>query len=82
VSLNDLQFLFGKCLAGKLMERPSKHQLPGKHTGRHFTGEEIDSLCMPHPAGTKLVRRFIRQSGKESTYNRRLYAYLTGHQYK
>lgn len=35
-----------------------------------------------HPAGTKLVRRFIRQSGTESVHNRRLYAELTGHQYR
>ena len=34
-----------------------------------------------HPASTKLVRRFIRSSGKESTHWRRRYAVLTGQQY-
>lgn len=34
-----------------------------------------------HPAGTKLVRRFIRHSGKESTFWRTAYAALTGKQY-
>lgn len=34
-----------------------------------------------HPPGTKLVRQFIRQSGKESTFWRNAYAVLTGKQY-
>ena len=34
-----------------------------------------------HPVGTKLVRRFIRGSGKESTFWRGAYAELTGKQY-
>lgn len=38
-------------------------------------------LARDHPAGTKLVRRFIRKSGKESTFWRNAYAALTGRQY-
>lgn len=34
-----------------------------------------------HPAGTKLVRRFIRGSGFESTHWRSAYAALTGKHY-
>jgi|HubBroStandDraft_4_1064222.scaffolds.fasta_scaffold240033_2 hypothetical protein len=71
----NMLMVFGKCLAAKFMAAPSKSQMPGKHYW-------ADNCKEPHPAGTKLVRRFIRQSGKESTYNRRLYAYLTGHQYR
>jgi len=35
----------------------------------------------PHPAGTKLVRRFIRHSGRESIYWRDLYRQMTGASY-
>lgn len=35
----------------------------------------------PHPAGTKLVRRFIRTSGRESLHWRQLYKHLTGKDY-
>ena len=34
-----------------------------------------------HPGGTKIVRQFIRQSGRESTFWRNAYATLTGRQY-
>jgi len=35
-----------------------------------------------HPAGTRLVRSFIRRSRGEATAYRLLYAQLTGHQYQ
>lgn len=38
-------------------------------------------LKRDHPTGTKLVRRFIRQSGGEATFWRNAYAALTGKQY-
>lgn len=34
-----------------------------------------------HPTGTKIVRQFIRKSGRESTFWRSAYAALTGKQY-
>lgn len=62
--------LFGRAIMAKLtrgMERPGKHNAARRGT--------------VNPPGTKFVRRCIRNSGRESTYNRQLYAYLTGHQY-
>ena len=44
-------------------------------------GENEPLLKRTHPAGTKLVRGFIRHSGKESKYWREAYADLTGKHY-
>ncbi len=35
----------------------------------------------PNPAGTKLVKRFIRDASNEATAYRRTYAAMTGQQY-
>lgn len=56
---------------------PGRRPLPRWY--RLAEGSEL--LERDHPAGTKLVRRFIRKSGKESTFWRNAYAELTGKQY-
>jgi hypothetical protein len=69
---SGLKELFGRAIVARLVKtgltRPSKHRRPACcHT--YF-----------HPAGTKLVRRFIRRARGEQTEYRRIYAALTGHQ--
>lgn len=91
-SLKDLQELFGRAMFAKLRETPTRHQLPGKHSGKHYArikhvegmkdeDEEVSCFAADHPAGTKLVRRFIRRGNSENTAMRQKYAQLTGHQY-
>jgi hypothetical protein len=65
---NDLLGIFGAAIRARLQEGGYR---PGKHATRG----------QPHPAGTKLVRRFIRRSGTEATYWRKAYRALTGHHY-
>lgn len=69
---DDLLGIFGAAIRARLREElqeegygPSKHSTPGH--------------C--NPAGTKLVRRFIRQAGTEATYWRQCYRALTGRHY-
>lgn len=65
---NDLLGIFGAAIRARLQEgdySPGKYSTPGH--------------C--NPAGTKLVRRFIRQSGTEATYWRQCYRALTGRHY-
>jgi hypothetical protein len=76
LTLGGLLELFGRAFMAKFQEAPTKSQIPGKHFGKHHECEFV------HPPTTKIVRSFIRGSGRESTYNRQLYARLTGHQYK
>lgn len=45
-------------------------------------GEDQPLVERDHPAGTKLTRRFIRTSSRESTFWRNRYANLTGKQYE
>lgn len=79
-TMADLHEIFGLAIKGKIVEKPTRHQIPGKH----FTGSRHADGSYPekNPTLTKLVRQFIRHSGLESAYNRSLYAVLTGHQYK
>jgi hypothetical protein len=79
-TMADLHEIFGLAIKGKIMEKPTRHQMPGKH----FTGSRHADGSYPakNPTLTKLVRMFIRTSGGESSYNRSLYAVLTGHQYQ
>jgi hypothetical protein len=87
----DLLVILGEAFKAKFREAPTRHQIPGKHAGGHHARIQMTHVDgMPdedfpcrghHPAGTKLLRRFIRQSGRESTANRRAYTKLTGHQY-
>lgn len=83
MSVNDLNALFGACMLGKLRaphgyhisKRPQRQRAcPRK--GHRAGGGELN------PTPTKLVRRFIRTSGREATYNRQLYATMAGHQYE
>lgn len=86
----DLLEIFGRAFMAKFREKPTRHQLPGKHHGGHHARIELakvegmkdDSIACryEHPAGTKLVRRFIRASRGEQTQYRLVYAALTGHQ--
>lgn len=67
-SFRDLLNVFGAAIRARLIEggySSGKHSHPGRR----------------NPAGTKLVRSFIRQSGGESTYWRKRYFELTGRQY-
>lgn len=72
---SDLLEVFGLAMKSRIMEAPTKSQLPGKHYGTAHYSSRVN------PPGSKLVRRFIRTSGKESAYNRELYKILTGTQY-
>lgn len=63
--------IFGMAIRAKLQEAPTRHQMFGKHYLSHGH---------VHPAGTKLARRFIRQS-HGSVYYERVYKAFTGHAY-
>lgn len=69
LNLAGLQELFGRAILARAM-RPEKR---GKHWRRRPRAN--------HPAGTKLVRSFIRRARGENTEYRRIYARLTGNQY-
>lgn len=56
---------------------PGIRPLPRKYR----PGENEPLLNRTHPAGTKLVRGFIRHSGKESRHWRETYAELAGKHY-
>jgi hypothetical protein len=73
LNASGLKELFGRAM---LIKALSFGRPPGKHSRGH-------SDCYRfHPAGTKLVRRFIRRGRGEQTEYRKLYAYMTGHQYQ
>lgn len=72
----DLLEIFGRALLAKAAAPTERHNVLGKHHAAH------DDQCrFHHPAGTKLVRRFIRQARGEQVEYRRIYARMTGHQY-
>lgn len=66
--------IFGMAIRAKLQEPSNQHNSIGKH----YFGKHPQRA---NPTGTKLVRRFIRQSRGEATHWRSLYAEMTGHQY-
>lgn len=72
----DMLQIFALALKAKLSEKPTRYQMTGRNTGRHH------EYHFEHPAGTKLVRRFIRQGRGEQVEYRRIYARLTGHHYQ
>lgn len=72
--LEDLLQIFGLAIKAKMLERPTRHQMPGKHYGSSHNQRA-------NPTCTKFVRSCIRHSGKESQYSRELYKLLTGLQY-
>jgi hypothetical protein len=72
LNASGLKELFGRATMIKAL---SFGHRPGRHAKQRI-------VRAPNPPGTKFVRRCIRQSGRESTYNRQLYAMMTGHQYE
>lgn len=74
MSGNTLLEIFGMSLQRKLTEQSNPHNRMGKHYGTNHNQRR-------NPTGSKLVRSFIRHSGKESQYNRELFKLLTGKQY-
>lgn len=78
---NDLLKIFGDALRAKIADMSNPHNRLGKNYGnRHGTHHNAHSTSH-NPAGTKLIRGFIRHSGRESTYWRELYKSRTGNQY-
>mgnify|MGYP005814760895 CR=1 FL=1 len=67
--------IFCMAFRAKISEPSNRHNSLGKH---YFTKHPQHG---PNPAGTKLVRSFIRHSNRESVYWRKLYAQMTGRQY-
>lgn len=76
LNLSALKELFARALMTKLMSVGSR---PGRHYRTRGAGGGRKGKH--NPAGTKLVRRFIRQGRGEQTEYRRMYAAMTGHQY-
>ena len=68
--------LFGKVLTRRLTEQTNPHNTIGGHyfNRHHHPGRR-------NPAGSKLLRLFIRHGGSEQTAMRKRYADLTGRQY-
>ena len=78
LNASGLKELFGRAI----LIRAITHGRLAKHSSgrKHFVAD-AEHLCLPHRPGTKFVRQCIRRSGRESHYNRELYALMTGHQY-
>jgi hypothetical protein len=73
--------IFGMAIRAKMSEPSNRHNSIGSnYFNAHGTHHYVHATNH-HPAGTKLVRAFIRHSRKEQTVYRRLYAELTGKQY-
>lgn len=77
-SFSSLAEIFGMAIRAKLegANRLGKNFLNSHGPGHHVRGHKHN------PAGTKLVRSFIRHGNTENTYYRKLYAAWTGHQYQ
>lgn len=73
--------IFGMAIRAKLQEAPTRHQMFGSNYFNAHGPHHNERGVRHHPAGTKLTRSFIRGSGKESVYWRKLYALYTGKQY-
>lgn len=73
-TVNDLLEIFGMAFRAKLYEPATRHQQAGKH--HSFRRGHSN-----HPAGTKLVRSFLRGNGDSVHYNA-VYKLLTGHAYR
>lgn len=57
VSKELLLSLFGAAIGNKILEKPTRHQLPGKHyRGKHSRGA--------NPAGSKLWRKFAGKNNE------------------
>lgn len=74
-SRKDLLEIFGLGLMHRLRTNPHGARIGKNYFTKHFHAGKRN------PAGSKLLRRFIRQSSGEATNTRRAYAALTGRQY-
>lgn len=73
--------IFGMAIRAKLTEPSNPHNSLGEnYFNSHGPHHHVRSTAH-NPATTKLIRSFIRGSGKESTFWRLLYKQLTGEQY-
>lgn len=73
--MRDMLEIFGRGLQNRVVAT-SRHDSVGKnYFSNHF------HAGARNPAGSKLLRRFIRQSKKEQHTERKMYAALTGRQY-
>lgn len=75
-TFTDLLNIFGLAIRTKLFQQTNPHNRIGKN---YFNSH--DQKSRRHPAGTKLVRGFIRHSGRESAVWRSMYAEMTGKNY-
>jgi len=75
---SSLMEIFGMAIRAKLegANRLGKHFL-NAHGPGHLARSHKHN-----PAGTKLIRSFIRRGNTENVYYRKMYAELTGHQYQ
>lgn len=78
--LKGLLTLFGFALQAKMTHDAGSFRL-GKNYGNSHGPHHRERGRTHNPAGTKLVRRFIRCSRGEGYELRKLYAMMTGHQY-
>lgn len=78
LNLNGLRELFGRAIMAIMVADRGSF-----HLGKHYRtrGAGGGRKGKHHPAGTKLVRSFIRRGNGENTAMRLRYAELTGHQY-
>lgn len=73
--LRDLVEIFGRCIQHRFITNPRDARIGKNYFSNHF------HAGARNPAGSKLLRRFIRDSSKEQVTVRRAYAALTGRHY-
>lgn len=78
---DHLNEIFGMAIRAKLMEPSNFHNGIGQHYFNSHGPNHNARGQKRHPAGTKLVRRFIRRGNTENVVARQIYALLTGTQY-
>lgn len=78
---DHLNEIFGMAIRAKLLSPSNAHNALGQHYFNSHGPDHNPRGQKRHPAGTKLVRKFIRRGNTENVMARRLYALLTGKQY-
>lgn len=78
---DHLNEIFGMAIRAKLLEPSNPHNGIGQHYFNAHGPDHQPRGQKRHPAGTKLVRKFIRRGNTENVVARQLYAILTGKQY-
>lgn len=71
----DLVEIFGRCIQHRFVTNPRDAHIGKNYFSNHF------HAGARNPAGSKLLRRLIRDSSKEQVAVRRAYAALTGRHY-